>query len=55
MGFNIATLGGVEVYKMVITFLPLIPIIMLLVQNGLYVNEYLESQSSIYVTEQKVI
>ena len=54
MGFNITTMGGVQVYKMVITILPLIPIVILLVQNGIYVNELLANQNSIIATESQV-
>ena len=47
-------MGGVQVYKMVITILPLIPIVILLVQNGIYVNELLANQNSIIATESQV-
>ena len=53
-GVNITTAGGVQAYKMVITVLPLIPIIVLLVQNALYVNTLLTSQNAISSTETQV-
>ena len=54
MGFNVTTQSGVQVYKMIITLLPLIPILVLLVQNALYVNNLLTQQSSISYTESQV-
>ena len=55
MGFNITTMTGVQVYKTVITLLPLVPILVLLVQNTLYVNDLLAQQTSISSTESQVI
>ena len=54
MGFNITTMTGVQVYKTVITLLPLVPILVLLVQNTLYVNDLLAQQTSISSTESQV-
>ena len=54
MGFNITTMTGVQVYKTVITLLPLVPILVLLVQNTLYVNDLLAQQTSISSTEAQV-
>ena len=53
-GLRLTTLGGVQIYKGIISFLPLIPIIVLLVQNGIYVNDLLANQNSIISTEGQV-
>ena len=54
LGFNITTAGGVQAYKLIISLLPLVPIIVLLAQNAIYVNDLVENQSSISATESQV-
>ena len=54
LGYNITTETGVTVYRTSITILPLIPIIILLIQNVLGVDDMLDIQSKILETEAKV-